>query len=101
MSEQYASFTVTSGYSEDLQLNYPGYMVLDVMASHWGGGGVTLERSSPFKEQYSVVQDEDGDVNFTGNGSRLIPGIGDYRVNCSGFENMSGVEAVVYSFRQR
>jgi hypothetical protein len=101
MSEQFASFDVASGYSETVRLNYPGYMVIDVMAENWGTGGVTLERSAPYKEQFSVVQDEDGDVNFTSNGARLIPGLGDYRVNCSGYSSMSGVEALVYSFRQR
>ena len=99
--EEYTSFNVVSGYSNVIDLNYPGYFIFDVTANHWGTGGVTLERSPVYQERFSVVEDEDGALNFSTNGSRFIPGVGSYRVNCSGYSTMSGVEALLTPFRYR
>lgn len=101
--EYYKSITVVSGYSEVEDLNYPGQFIVEAVADHWGGGGFTLERSALYKERFGAVKDvSDGSVvNFTENEAIYVPGIGSYRVNCSGYENMSGVEVLFYPYQNR
>lgn len=101
MAEEYAYINVISGYSQPVNINYPDLFIVDALATHWASGGMRLERSALGKEAYSTVQDEDGDVNFTSNGSRIVPGVGSYRVFCSGYENMSGVELLFSKMRTR
>lgn len=100
--EYYKQITVVSGFSEPEEFNYPGQFIVEVIADHWGGGGLTLERSPLYKEKYGTVKDETGTVvNFTSNEAVYVPGIGNYRTNCSGFENMSGVEVLFYPYQNR
>lgn len=67
-----------------------------------GGGGVSLERSPLFRENFGLLKDENNNVlNFTSNEAIYAPGIGRYRTNCSGYENMSGVEALFYPYQNR
>ena len=99
--EQSNILNVVSGYSEPLRLTHQGYFIFDAFATHWGGGSITLERSPVGKNAFSVVQDDAGDVTLTSNGSRLVPGKGEYRFFCSGYQNMSGVEALLDEIRLR
>jgi hypothetical protein len=101
--EYYESFNVVSGYSDPIQLNYPGQFIFEVMAEHWGGGSVSIERSSLNKNRFGVLKDSNtgNNVYFTSNDAIYAPGLGDYRVFCSGYENMSGVEVLIYPYQSR
>ena len=101
--EYYESFNVVAGYSDPVQINYPGEFIFDVVADHWGGGSVSIERSPRFKNKYSLVKDmySENSLVFTENAASYLPGLGDYRVFCSGYENMSGVEVLINPFKSR
>jgi hypothetical protein len=101
--EYYESFNVVSGYSDPIQLNYPGNFIFEGMADHWGGGSIYIERSSINKSKFGVLKDANtgSDIVFTNNDAVYAPGLGNYRVFCSGYENMSGVEVLIYPYQSR